>query len=104
MYASLSVESRIEGRLRDLRTTVSFLCALDGRISNTRLNQALRNHRPLDPKDGNRLNALTLRLVELADAMRPIPVDFGNPEEIRALLAIQKSPEEIRAIVAQLFQ
>ncbi len=104
MYASLSVESRIESRLRDLRTTVSFLCALDGRVSNTRLNQALRGHRPLDVQDGNRLNSLTLRLVELADSMRPIPVNFSNPEEVRGLLDIRKSPDEIRALVAQLFQ
>lgn len=104
MYAGLSVESRIESRLRDLRTTVSFLCSLDGRISNTRLNQALRNHRPLDPLDGSRLNALTLKLVELADAMHPLPIDFSDPEAVRGLLEIKKSPEEIRGIVDMLYQ
>ena len=103
MYGSLSVERRIESRLKDLRTTVSFLCALDGLISNTRLNQGLRGHKPLDPLDGVRLNALTLRMVELADALRPIPVNFSNPEEVRNLLAIVKTPEEVREIVGRLF-
>lgn len=103
MYTSLSVESRIESRLRELRTTVSFLAALDG-ISNTRLNQALRGHRPLDATDGVRLNALTLRLVELADAFRPLPISFSNPEEVRGLLKITAPPEEIREIISKLFQ
>jgi len=103
MYTSLSVESRIESRLRELRTTVSFLAALDG-ISNTRLNQALRGHRPLETTDGIRLNDLTLRLVELRDAFAPLPISFSNPEEIRGLLTVTKTPEEIREIVSKLFQ
>jgi hypothetical protein len=103
LYTSLSVESRIESRLRELRTTVSFLAALDG-ISNTRLNQALRGHKPLDTKDGIRLNDLTLRLIELQDAMRPLPISFQNVEEVRGLLAVTKKPEEIREIISKLFQ
>lgn len=103
-FEALSVESRIEQRLRELRSSISFLAALDAIISQTRLNSALRGHRRLDARDSVRLNELTLRLMELSEGLAPLPISFSNPEEIRRLLEIKKSKDEISEVVAQLFQ
>ena|ERR1700731_139492 len=103
-FETLSIESRIESRLRELHSNCSFLAALDGKISQTRLNQAMRGHRRLDTADGNRLNELTLRLFELRDAFNPLPISFLNPEEVRVLLNIRATSNEIREIISKLFQ
>jgi hypothetical protein len=101
---ALSAESRLQGRLDELGTTASFVSALDGRISNTRLSQALRGLKHLDNLDAIRLLALTSRLIELQDALRPIPLSLASPQTVKILLEhLTATPDEIRKAVAALF-
>ena len=105
-YASLSAEVRIEDRLRDLNASAIFLAVLSG-ITPSKLNLALRGMRPLSNEDAKALLDLTQRLVELRDALQPIPLSLLNPGSIQNLLdQIEKyevTPEQIRAMVQTLF-
>jgi hypothetical protein len=105
MLASLAAEVRIQERLDQLGASVSFLSALDGRISNSRLNQALRGLKDLELNDAQRILALTARLIELRDAFAPVPISWDRPRDTRWLLEnLTATTEEIRKTILTLFR
>ena len=98
-------ETIISTRLDELQTTASFLCSLDGQISSTRLNEALKGRRDLKPDDVTRLLALTQRLIEIRDALCPLPISFDRPGDVRFLLeGLSADRERIRKAISDLFQ
>jgi hypothetical protein len=102
-FESLSIENRILSRLQELRTSATFLAALDGQISQTGLAQAIRGIKRLDNRDGERLGSLTLRLLALRDAFYPLCLNFDDLDGVRALLKIQASDSEIQATIQKWF-
>jgi hypothetical protein len=103
--AILAAEVRIQDRLSELGTTAQFLSALDGRISNSRLSQALRGLKDLENSDAERLLALTKRMVELRECFSPVPIAWKNPVDIQYLLDNLTAPsQEIRQTILQLFR
>ncbi len=103
----LSAEARIASRLRDLGASVIFLSVLAD-MPPTRLSFGLRGLKPLSNSDAEKLLNLTQRLVELRDAMLPIPIALTQPAVVEAFLERldQKGlgPEEIRALVQKIFE
>ncbi len=105
MLTALGAETRIKDRLNELQTTTSFLAALDGRISNSRLSEALRGLRDLENADATRLLALTQRMIELRDAFAPVPISWRTPTDVRWMLDnLTANTEEVREAVLQLFR
>ncbi len=103
----LSAEARIASRLRDLGASLIFLSVLAD-MPPTRLSFGLRGLKPLSNSDAEKLLNLTQRLVELRDAMLPIPIALTQPAVVEAFLERldQKGlgPEEIRALVQKIFE
>src|SRR5438034_517090 len=97
MLTALAAETRIKDRLNELQTTTAFLAALDGRISNTRLSDALRGLRDLENEQALRLLALTQKMIDLRDAFAPVPISWRNPTDVRWMLEnLTASTDEIR--------
>jgi hypothetical protein len=107
MFATLSAENRIESRLQELGCSAIFLCTLAG-IPPTRLNLALRKMKPLSQRDAEVLLDLSNRLVQLRDALSPIPLGLDDPVKVRGLLDQMESrgltAEDIRKSVQMLFE
>ena len=104
-FAALAAEVRLQDRLSNLDTTASFLAALDGQISGSRLSQALRGIKNLQNEDAVRLLNLTARLVALREAFSPVPLALTNPTDVRYLLDnLAATDDAIREKVSELFQ
>ena len=102
---SLSPEARILDRLNELRATADFICRLDGRLAPTRLSRALRGLHDLSSPDAIRLLELTTKLIELKDALAPIPVSWENPRDIKQMLDnLAVDTEGVQRIISQLFK
>jgi hypothetical protein len=105
MLTALAAETRIKDRLNELQTTTAFLAALDGKISNTRLSDALRGLRDLENEQALRLLTLTQKMIEVRDAFAPVPLAWSKPNDVRWMLDnLTASPKEIRQTVLQLFR
>ena len=107
MFATLSAENRVRDRLQSLGATANFLAALSG-IPATRISLATRGIQELRSEHATLLLELTARLIDIADAFRPLPISLVNPTEVRALLdhmdANNLTPESIRQIVTAIFK
>jgi hypothetical protein len=51
-----------------------------------------------------RLLTLSVRLSEMVESLRPLQVGKGDAESLKVLLESEKSPQEVRAHVAVLFE
>src|SRR5260370_23158985 len=81
--ATFAAEVQIQDRLNELGTTAQFLSAIDGRISNSRLSQALRGLKDLENPDAERLLALTKRMVEFRECFSTVPIAWKNPVDVQ---------------------
>src|SRR5229473_7843556 len=70
---TFSAEAIVRDRIALLDTSASFLAALAG-IPQSRLSLALNGTRSLGAEDGERLKALTIKLIELRDACGIFPL------------------------------
>jgi hypothetical protein len=51
-----------------------------------------------------RLLTLSVRVAELAEALKPLGISKGEVESLKVLLDSEKSPDEVRQYVAGLFE
>jgi hypothetical protein len=97
----------VRDRIALLETTTSFIAALAG-IPQSRLPLAFSGTRALSREDGELLKALTARLLELRDALEPIPLALDNAGRMRVLLSgldrHQITPEMVKEKISELFR
>ena len=101
--ATLSAENRIRERMKLLGLSAAFVAALSG-VEATRLSLAFRGIRDLSNDDAEKLLSLTLNLVELSEAVKPLALPDDVPGMARVLKALnEQSTEAIRAKISALF-
>ena len=106
---TFSAEAIIRDRCALLDISTTFLSALAG-IPQSRLSLAFSGTRPLSggiSGDAEALMALTAQLVELADALAPVPLAMNDPGKIRLLLDEMKTlgitAQDVRTAISGVF-
>lgn len=104
MLTALGAETRIKERLLELNMTAQSLATLAG-ASYQKLSWALRGIKDLENPVALRLLEVTERMMQIHAAFAPLVLSWNRPKDIEWLLEnLNRVPEEIPGIVAQLFQ
>ena len=76
------LREQLPARMSALNLSGSDLCKLAG-LSNSQLSDFLRGKKDLSIKDVNLVHNVLLDLENIADACRPLPIDFRNTKAVR---------------------
>jgi hypothetical protein len=96
--------SRVRTNLESAGVSASTFALLTG-VPLSSLTAALRDgsHYFGGPEEA-RLLTLSVRVAELVESLRPLQVGKGDAESWKVLLHSEKSPQQVRAHVAVLFE
>lgn len=105
--AAYAAENIIQQNINELGCAGSLIAAVAG-ISQSRWSAVMNGQKDFGAQEGEQLKGLTARLIDIRDAVKPLPLGLRDAQAVRGMLDMMDRTgvtlEQLRASIENLFQ